>query len=82
VFYIGECAHIPARMIYHNCPDLNNGFTKSGIPWEVYLTIDCKNKKQAIAIEKHIKSMKSKTYIENLKKYPEMKEKLKSKFIH
>ena len=32
---------------------------------------------QALAIEKHIKSMKSRKYLENLKKYPEITEKLK-----
>jgi len=33
-----------------------------------------------LAIEKHIKSIKSKVYIENLIKYPEMAEKLKGKY--
>ena len=33
-----------------------------------------------MAVEEHIKSMKSKKYIQNLKKYPEMVEKLKDKY--
>jgi len=43
--------------------------------------MECENKTQALAIEKHIKSMKSKIYIENLKKYPEMVTKLLIKYI-
>jgi putative endonuclease len=31
-------------------------------------------------VEKHIKSMKSKTYIENLMKHPAISEKLKQKY--
>ena len=42
--------------------------------------ISCKDQTQALAIEKHIKLMKSKVYIENLIKYPEMTEKLKNKY--
>ena len=48
--------------------------------WEVYLKIECKSKEQALAIEKHIKKMKSKVYIQNLKKYSEMKFKLLEKY--
>ncbi len=38
------------------------------------------SKAQALAIEKHIKAMKSKIYIHNLKKYPEMIDKLLLKY--
>jgi putative endonuclease len=40
--------------------------------WSIFLEIECKNSWQARKIENHIKSMKSKRYINNLKKYPEM----------
>jgi putative endonuclease len=36
--------------------------------------------KQALRIEKHIKNMKSKKYIEDIKKYPEITERLKEKY--
>ena len=48
--------------------------------WNLFLIIDCESKSQALQIEKHIKKMKSKTYIENLAKYPEMVIKLKEKY--
>jgi putative endonuclease len=36
--------------------------------------------KQAFQIEKHIKRMKSKKYIKDLKKFPDISEKLKLKY--
>jgi putative endonuclease len=55
-------------------------FTHKANDWELFLEIECENSWQARAIEKHIKSMKSKGYINNLKKYPEMISKLLLKF--
>ena len=48
--------------------------------WKVFFTIECSSKKQGLAIEKHIKNMKSKTYIRNLAKYPEIAMKLIQKY--
>ena len=42
--------------------------------------ITLNSKLQALAIEKHIKKMKSKIYIENLTRYPEMSNKLIKKY--
>jgi hypothetical protein len=39
--------------------------------WVLFLEITCESKTQGLAIEKHIKKMKSRVYIENLIKYPE-----------
>jgi len=36
----------------------------------------------AIRMEKHIKKMKSKVFIQNLKKYPELRNKLFQKTMH
>jgi putative endonuclease len=47
----------------------------------VFLVIENLEYQQSRKIEKHIKRMKSKTFIENLKKYPELIEKLKRKYI-
>ena len=51
-------------------------FTSRTSVWELYLVIPCRSSKQAAEIEKQIKRMKSKVYIQNLKRYPEMVEKL------
>ncbi len=51
-------------------------FTHKANDWVLFLEIECLSSEQARKIETHIKKMKSKTFIHNLKKYPEMVEKL------
>ena len=51
-------------------------FTAQTNDWEEFITIESIDFKHALRIEKYIKKMKSKVYIINLKKYPELKEKL------
>ena len=58
----------------------NNKFSAKADDWKLFLAIDCSNKSQAPAIEKHIKKMKSSKYINNLKQYPEMIDKLLDKY--
>ena len=48
--------------------------------WELIYTIECKSKEQGLSIEKHIKVMKSRIYIQNVMKYPEMTTKLLEKY--
>ena len=74
-FYIGYTSDLKTRMEFHANAE-NRKFTHNATDWKLFLTIDCNNKIQGLAIEKHIKSMKSKVYIENLNKYPEMIEKI------
>ncbi|CAN5240561.1 hypothetical protein BH23BAC2_BH23BAC2_14490 [soil metagenome] len=74
-FYIGSTSDYDVRMIFHNDPEARK-FTAKANDWILFDKIDCEIKIQALSIERHIKSMKSKTYIKNLKLYPEMKEKL------
>jgi putative endonuclease len=56
-----------------------NKFTSIAKDWELYFLIDCSTMAQALKIEAHIKRMKSRKYIENVRAYPEMVEKLKEK---
>jgi len=79
-FYVGETYDIGQRLKYHNSILLNTNSTKNGIPWNQYMLIPCKNRSQARLIEHHIKRMKSKEYIRNLKRFPEMLVKLKERF--
>jgi putative endonuclease len=79
-FYTGYTSNLLNRIEFHQNAD-NRKFTHNATDWVVFLTIDCESKQQGLQIEKHIKSMKSKVYIENLFKYPEMIEKLKIKFL-
>ena len=54
--------------------------TRKANDWILYYTIDCKSRRQAIQIERHIKRMKSKKYIQNLQKYPEITIRLLKKY--
>jgi putative endonuclease len=55
-------------------------FTAKADDWVLFFDIKCNSFSQAQKIEKHIKHMKSKTYIQNLKKYPEISVKLLEKY--
>ena len=79
-FYTGSCDHLIYRIQQHLSKEFLKSFTSKVTDWELFLLIDDLEYGQARSIENHIKEMKSKTYIQNLKKYPEMKERLKEKF--
>ena len=55
-------------------------FTKRANDWEIFLSIDYLEYKQARNIESHIKRMKSRKYIQNLLKYPDIIERLREKY--
>lgn len=78
-YYIGETYEIEQRLMFHNSTDDNTNSTKSGIPWVLFLALQVENRIIARRIETHIKRMKSKIYIQNLKQYPEMQLKLINK---
>jgi putative endonuclease len=55
-------------------------YTFRAVDWEIYLQIPCQSIEQAVYIESKIKKMKSRKYIENLRRYPEMVERLIKEF--
>ena len=79
-FYVGATRNLDDRIKWHNDEIKNEGDSKRGIPWTLFHSIECETFSQALKIEAHIKRMKSKVYIKNLKKYPEMNEKLLTKY--
>ena len=78
-FYIGYTSNLETRLEFHRNATQEK-FTYNADDWHLYLKIECGTKTQAIAIENHIKKMKSSKYIENLKKYPEMALKVLEKY--
>ena len=80
-FYTGSTDNLVLRFNQHNSVFYKDAFTSRGIPWDLFLFIECNNSTQAFQIEKHIKNMKSKNYILNLKRYPEIIDKLLLKFV-
>jgi putative endonuclease len=78
-FYIGYTSDFDTRLEFHKNAE-SHKFTSNAEDWKLFIKIDCENKTQGLNIEKHIKKMKSKIYIENLIKYPDIILKLKDKY--
>src|SRR4051812_17328325 len=79
-YYVGETPDPESCLIFHNDKERNTNSTKSGIPWQLFWTLQLNNKTLALKIEKPIKKMKSCKYLEDLKKYPAISEKLILKY--
>ena len=79
-FYIGSCNDLNERLLKHNQGKYPISFTTRANDWEVFLKIENLEYKQARMIEAHIKRMKSRTYIRNLSRYPELIVKLQEKY--
>ncbi|MEM5563485.1 GIY-YIG nuclease family protein [Psychroserpens sp. AS72] len=78
-FYIGYSSNLNLRLLFHENPERRK-YTYNADDWFLYYKIDCKTKTQGLAIEAHIKRVKSKIYIQNLLKYPEITLKLLLKY--
>ena len=71
-FYIGYSSNFTERLKFHNDLDKNRISTKRGIPWEVFLTMDGLEKSVSRKLELHLKRMKSKKYLKDLKANPQL----------
>ena len=77
IYYIGNTDLDPKeRLRQHNEGIHSKAATKRGIPWRLVLNLSCQSRLQARRVETHIKRMKSRTYTENLLRYPDMRDKL------
>lgn len=76
-YYVGYTSDIDERIKIHNSGCFGNkSYTHYASDWKLFLLIPCTTIEQAVFIESQIKRMKSRKYIENLKKYPEIVEKI------
>ena len=78
-FYIGYTSNMQQRLEIDLNP-IKNKFTAKADDWTVFFMLECQSKTQALQVESHIKKMKSKTYINNLLKYPDISTKLLQKY--
>ena len=78
--YIGSCVDIAERLRKHLDKTFADGFTAKADDWILILEIADLGKHQIRKIEMHIKRMKSRSYIENLIRYPEMINRLKERY--
>ncbi len=79
-FYIGETHDVQTRLDRHNTDYYESKWSKKGKPWTLFSSFLFKDRGHAQKVEQHIKRMKSKQYIKNLVKYPEIWEKLYAKY--
>ena len=80
-YYIGfTTLLVEERLDRHLKEYYQNKFTAAYADWMLFIEINCETNEQARKIEAHIKKMKSKVYIKNLMKYPDMIEKLLQKY--
>ena len=68
-YYIGSCINLSERLMDHKIGKYNNSYTAKSNDWILFYCMEHLGYKQARLIEKHIKRMKSRKYIEDLKKY-------------
>ncbi|MBR9920412.1 MAG: GIY-YIG nuclease family protein [Bacteroidetes bacterium] len=80
-YYVGHTSETAeTRLHRHNTDYYEKKYTRRGKPWKLYVEMPCGSRQQAMDVEQHIKQMKSRKYIENLNKYPEMREKLLERY--
>ena len=63
-FYVGSTGNLQDRLHRHNTKQ--STYTKRGVPWKLVYQKEYASKAEAYRAECHIKSQKSRNYIENL----------------
>jgi len=79
-YYIGSCLDLEKRLAEHLSAKMDVAYTKRSDDWDVYFKIDDLTYATARKIEAHIKQMKSRKYIENLVRFPEISQRLKDNY--
>lgn len=77
-YYIGSTKDlIESRIEKHNSGFYGKkSFSASANDWTLFLLIEAQDYPHAVRLERKIKSMKSSKYIQNLKSYPELVDKI------
>ena len=63
-YYTGETNDLPERLKTHNDHSYKNAFTTAATDWELKLAKEIEKKEKAVYLEKFIKRMKSKVFIQ------------------
>jgi putative endonuclease len=71
-FYVGTTDNVEQRLEEHNSAKYSHSFTVKGIPWELFLKLECNSSENAYKLERFIKKMKSASFIRRLKTEPEL----------
>ena len=65
-FYVGTTDDVEKRLGEHNSGFYNEAFTVKGIPWELSLGFECESSRKAYELEKFLKRMKSRVFLEKV----------------
>ena len=65
-YYVGETPDLSIRVKQHNSHYFNKSFTKAASDWKVALYLECASKEEAVYLEKFVKRMKSRQFIEKV----------------
>ena len=71
-YYIGETSKPENRLAQHNEHYFKTNFTKVATDWELALSFQCDTKEDAVFLERFIKKMKSRKFIEKVVQDPEI----------
>jgi putative endonuclease len=71
-FYTGTTDNVRERLLQHNTGKYPDSYSSKGIPWDLFLEIECNTSKQAYSLEAFIKKMKSSKFIHRLKTEPKL----------
>ena len=63
-YYVGETVDVENRLQAHNQHKYRKGYTKAAEDWKIALKLELESKENALYIERFIKKMKSKKFIE------------------
>ena len=79
-YYIGQTIDLAERLDLHKTKIFKNSFTAKSDDWILVFSLECESRDEALFIEKYIKKMKSRKFIENLINKPDASLKLREKY--
>ena len=81
-YYVGSTVLSIEERLERHLTDFygNSKFTHKAKDWQIVHSIECQSLNQSRRIERHIKAMKSRVYIENLISIPDFSDKLLVRF--
>ena len=71
-FYVGETSDLNYRLELHNTHHFKGSYTKIASDWAFVLQHECSSKTEALYLERFIKRMKSRKFIEKIIKDPKI----------
>ncbi|WP_093369559.1 GIY-YIG nuclease family protein [Psychroflexus sediminis] len=69
-YYVGETSHVEHRLALHKNHYFKGAYTRMANDWELVLKFECRNRSEALFIEKFIKRMKSTKFIKKIIQTP------------